>query len=118
MNDLWLPAPSATATTLAPDPNDKHVIAHTYQDCEPVLEHNNDLRKLGQKSDWGRHMAQIPNNILNKWLVEEWERGNLHLRLHSPEWMELVWKKLQDPDWAYLRVDKQPSGYARMGWTG
>lgn len=76
------------------------------QDVEPYLEHNKELRSQPQKSDWGRHVASVPNVIINRWLQEEWDRGNTSLTFGSPEWRALVWKKLQDPDWAYLRTDK------------
>lgn len=94
-------------TELYPDKNDKKdVLAHTYQDVEPILEDNRHLRSMPQKSDWGRHVASVPNNIIYQWLVEEWTRGNHGLRLHSDEWKRLVKRKLQDPEWAYLRTDK------------
>jgi hypothetical protein len=45
--------------------------------------------------------------ILVRWLNEEYARGNTHLRLFTREFNEtVVRRKLQDPDWAYLRVDK------------
>ena len=74
-------------------------------DVEPILEHNKTLRSMEQKSDWGRHVASVPNVIAVKWLNEEWQRGNF-IRYLSAEWMDLVAKKLKDPDWAYLRTDK------------
>lgn len=75
------------------------------QDVEPYLEWNKVLRDQPQKSDWGRHIASVPNVIIERWLNEEWQRGNTGLVLDSPEFKQLVWKKLQDPDYAYLRVD-------------
>jgi hypothetical protein len=73
-------------------------------DVEPILEHNKLLRTLDQKSDWGRHIATIPNVILVKWLNEAWQRGQ-NVRYLSPEWDELVARKLQDPEWSKLRTD-------------
>lgn len=75
------------------------------QDVEPILERNKELRKEAQKSDWGRHVASIPNVILTRWLNEEWERGNVSIRLFGPEMDALVERKLKDPEWAYLRTD-------------
>lgn len=74
-------------------------------DVEDVLERNKYLRSLPQKSDWGRHIASIPNVICVQWLNEEWHRGN-DIRFLSEEWDQLVAKKLKDPDWAFLRTDK------------
>jgi hypothetical protein len=63
------------------------------------------LRSQPQTSDWGRHIASIPNVILVKWLNEEHARGNVALRLFSEEFNRLIAKKLKDPEWAYLRTD-------------
>ncbi len=75
-------------------------------DVEDILENNKRLRSEPQKSDWGRHIASIPNIICVQWLNEEWARGNVGLRLFSEEWNKLMAKKLEDPDWAYLRTDR------------
>ena len=80
------------------------VIASATQDVEPILERNQHLRREPQTSDWGRHVATIPNVILLKWLNEEHARGNTGLRLFTKEFDELVAKKLADPDWAYLCI--------------
>ena len=84
---------------------EKRTIAvYSVDDVEPILEHNKALRAIDQKSDWGRHVASIPNVIMVKWLNEEWSRGS-NVRYLSAEWDQLVAKKLKDPEWAYLRVD-------------
>ena len=60
------------------DRGEKRIIAVSTQDVEPILERNRMLRGERQLSDFGRHVANIPN----------------------------VARKLQDPDWKHLRVDK------------
>jgi hypothetical protein len=82
------------------------VIASATQDVEPILERNQQLRGEAQKSDWGRHVATIPNVILLRWLNEEHARGNTGLRLFTKEFDELVARKLEDPDLKYLRTDR------------
>jgi hypothetical protein len=76
------------------------------QDCEPILEHNKYLQSQSQsrKSDF-RHIASIPNVILEKWLREAWEQGNHGLKWCGPEMDALVERKLKDPDWKWLRTD-------------
>jgi hypothetical protein len=86
------------------DSNGNLAVKHV-QDVEPILEHNKELRSQRQRSDWGRHVAEIPNVILTRWLNEEWARGNVSLRLLGPEMDALVDRKLKDPEWAYLRTD-------------
>lgn len=95
------------------DPNGQDLAIEHVQDCTPILEHNKALRTEEQHSDWGRHVARIPNVVYVKWLNEEHAKGNTNLRLFTPEFDEIVQKKLADPDNAYLRTDK-PS--LVMGW--
>jgi hypothetical protein len=101
-------------TVLVPLKQDRAVTVYSTDDVEPILERNKLLRSMDQKSDWGRHVASIPNIIMVKWLNEEWQRGN-EVRYLSPEWDTIVEKKLQDPEWAYLRTDKRQSavGYGQ-----
>jgi hypothetical protein len=88
----------------------------TSQDVEAILEHNKELRKERQDSDWGRHVASIPNVIMVKWLNEEWSKGNTTIRLFGPEMDALVERKLKDPEWAYLRTDSaQVQGFLGFG---
>jgi hypothetical protein len=91
------------------------VAVEQIQDVEPILERNKALRTEDQKSDWGRHVASIPNVIYVQWMNEEHARGNTSLRMFTPEFDLIVQKKLQDPEWAYLRVDKPA---LITGWTG
>lgn len=97
------------------DSNGQDIAIENIQDVEPILEQNKMLRTMEQKSDWGREIAEIPNVILIRWLNEEHAKGNESLRLFTPEMDAIVKKKLQDPDWAYLRTDKPA---LIMGWMG
>lgn len=75
-------------------------VAH-FQDCEDIIENNKRLRALPQTSDWGRHIASIPNNILLKWMLEE---GVPVFGMPAHEWDKFLRKKLADPDWRELRT--------------
>ena len=87
------------------DSGDLHV--ENIQDVEGILENNKILRDQRQtKTDGLKHVASIPNVVSIKWLNEEYMRGNVSLRMFTPEWDELVTKKLNDPAWRYLRVDR------------
>jgi hypothetical protein len=90
-------------TDLILDRNERKIIAYSEQDCDPILDWNAMLRSQSQKSDWGRHIATIPNVVLLKWFNEA---NDPTLRMYSKEWNEYVHKKLKDPEYAYLRVDK------------
>lgn len=90
----------------APQARDSKIVAVTEQDVEPILDLNKALRSMPQKSDWGRHVAKIPNVVLVTWLNEEYARGNTTIRLFGEEMDRLVERKLRDPEWAYLRVDR------------
>ena len=93
-------------TELILDRAGKRIIATATQDVEPILDRNHALRGEPQRSDWGRHVASVPNVILLKWLDEEYAAGNTRLRIFSSEFNALVAKKLADPDWKHLRTDK------------
>jgi hypothetical protein len=95
--------------------NDKTVVEQV-QDVEDILERNKAMRAERQDSDWGRHVASIPNVIMVRWLNEEWARGNTTIRLFGPEMDALVERKLKDPEWAYLRTDSaQVQGFMGFG---
>lgn len=97
------------------DSNGQDLAIEHVQDIEDIMENNKVLRTMDQKSDWGRHIASIPNVIYLQWLNEEHDKGNTSLRMYSKEFDEIVHKKLNDPEWAYLRVDKPA---LIMGWMG
>lgn len=102
------------ATEMHIDDSEKTFTLNRVQDVEPHLDLNKFLQTLKQNSDWGRHVAHIPNIFYERWLKEEWDRGNTHIRPFTPEFDELVERKLQDPDWKFLRTD---SGHM-SGWLG
>lgn len=77
------------------------------QDVEDIIKDNKRLQGESQRSDWGRHVARIPNIFLEQWLNEEHARGNVSITLFGPEMDALVERKLKDPEWKFLRVDSQ-----------
>ncbi len=85
------------------DPDGDRLTLEHIQDVEPILERNAALRREPQKSDWGRHIASIPNVILLRWMNED---GVNLLGLSSAEWGRYIKAKLADPDWRFLRVDR------------
>lgn len=102
-------------TELHIDEADKTLTINRIQDVEPIIELNKYLQTVQQKSDWGRHVATIPNIFYEKWIREEWDRGNIGIRIHTEEFDKLVERKLQDPDWRWLRTDKREANQA--GWS-
>jgi hypothetical protein len=101
-----------TRVLLLPDGS---AVADSWQDVEPILERNSRLRGEPQRSDWGRHVASIPNVILVAWLNEEAARGNAGLRMYTPEFNALVARKLADPAWKHLRTDAAFNGTLGFG---
>lgn len=96
------------------DPNGEDLTILHVQDVEPILEWNKASRSEQQGADWGRHVARIPNVIYVKWFDEEHARGNVHLRMFTPEFDLIVQRKLSDPEWAYLRTDRPK---LQAGWS-
>ena len=95
------------------DSNGRDLVIEHIQDVEPILECNKESRRDEQRGDWGRHVARIPNVVYVKWLDEELARGNTSLRLFTPEFDLIVQRKLNDPEWAYLRTDRPK---LQAGW--
>ena len=94
-------------TELLLDRGERKIIAVSMQDVEPILERNKALRGELQPHDCARLIADIPAVILVRWLNEEYARGNTHLRLFTREFNDtVVRRKLADPDWKHLRVDR------------
>jgi hypothetical protein len=96
------------------DSNGRDLAIEHVQDVAPILEWNRQARRDEQRSDWGRHVARIPNVIYVQWLNEEHARGNASLRLFTPEFDAIVQRKLDDPEWAYLRTDRPK---LQAGWS-
>lgn len=96
------------------DSNGKDLAIEHLQDVEPILQWNKRDREDEQRSEWGRHIARIPNVVYVKWLDEEHARGNRSLRMFTPEFDLIVQKKLDDPEWAYLRTDRPKR---QAGWS-
>lgn len=96
------------------DSNGKDLAIEHVQDVEPILQWNRQACREEQHCDWGRHVARIPNVIYVKWLDEEHARGNTALRMFTPEFDDVVQKKLADPEWAYLRTDRPK---LQSGWS-
>lgn len=93
-------------TRLHVDRSEKKFTIERRQDVEAIIENNKRLQSIEQKSDWGRHIASVPNIFLEQWLNEEWARGNKEMRLFSEDFNKMVALKLQSNEWKFLRVDK------------
>ncbi len=83
------------------DKTERKLVFERLQDCEPIIESNKAVAADPVKRDWGRHIATIPNVILEKWIVED---GVNYLALPKDEFDRLIRRKLRDPDWAHLRT--------------
>lgn len=97
------------------DSNGEDLAIEHVQDVEDILAWNKESRRDEQPSDWGRHIARIPNVLYVKWLDEEHAKGRTDLRMFTREFDQIVHKKLKDPEYAYLRTDKPA---LITGWLG
>jgi hypothetical protein len=98
---------SEVLTRVHKDAGERKIHFQRVQDVEPIIENNKRLQTMGQsrKSDF-RHIASIPNIFLERWLNEEYARGNTSITLFGEEMDKLVARKLRDPEWKFLRTDK------------
>lgn len=69
------------------------------QDVEAILDNNRRLHNENKNKRAGemQHVATIPNIIINKWLGEG-------INIFDPASSADVAKKLNDPEWQYLRT--------------
>lgn len=90
------------------DESDKLTHLVTWQDVEPVLDLNKRLQNESQRRAGAfHHVGFVPDVFALKWFNEEWERGH-RMRWMDEEHMRIIWRKLQDPDWKFLRTtDRQ-----------
>jgi hypothetical protein len=84
----------------------RNLVVHSYQDVEDIIESNKRAHLDGKQTGNFRKVADIPNNVLNQWLVEEWARGNVDMKLFDEQFNALVKRKLNDHDWLFLRTDR------------
>jgi hypothetical protein len=82
--------------------SDRTTIGYS-QDVEPVLdvnkdEYNNYDKHLDRGNEM-RHVARIPASVQLKWLLED------GIDIHNKDHMGAVLRKLNDPDWRYLRTN-------------
>lgn len=86
----------------------------TIQDVEDIVEENKLLQSMEQtNTDGMKHIAQIPLNVLNQWMNEEWAKGNTTMRFGDDEFEMMVAAKLADPDNSVWRTDGVKH---RVGW--
>lgn len=75
-----------------------------WQDCESILDANKRMQNGEKQVGNMRLTSQIPVIIIEQWLREEWQRGNIGLKLADAEFDALIFRKLRDPDWKWLRT--------------
>lgn len=77
-------------------------LLHYEQDAEPIVDSNKIKANAGRdyyardKDMW--RVASIPIGIQYKWLIED------GLDVHDPDQWDRVARKLNDPDWRYLKT--------------
>lgn len=97
------------------DAAEKKLIVERAQDVTDIVETNKFLQGEEQRSDWGRHIARVPVIVIEKWLNEEYARGNTQLRYLGPGFDEWFAKKIKEPDNKAWRVDN-PSNPFFVGY--
>lgn len=76
-----------------------------WQDCEDILDANKRMQNGEKQVGPMRLTSQIPLVIIEWWLREAWERGQIGLKMVDEEFDKIIFRKLADPDWKWLRVN-------------
>lgn len=101
-------------TILKIEDGDLHV--RNVQDVEDIIENNKRLQAEPQKSDWGRHIASVPNVFINKMMNDAYMRGNVNMRMFDEEFNRLYeWNIRNNENWRAFRTDN-PSNPFHLGW--
>lgn len=85
---------------VAVDRADGTVTFERVQDVAPILDDNRQLEQQAQRGDF-RHVGTVPNVLIEKWINEE---GAPVLAMSSDEFARFIRRKLDDPDYRYLRT--------------
>ena len=87
------------------DANGRVVLAtERVQDCEDILDDNKRMQNGERQVGDMRLTSQIPLVVIELWLREAWDRGQVGLMLADREFDEIIFRKLRDPDWKWLRT--------------
>ena len=95
---------AGVTTTFHYDEDGDKSIIETTQDVEPILEANKAMQADGDGYTPSRdlkHIASIPLVIVQKWMEED---GVNFLALGKPEKRAYLRRKLNDPEYLYLRT--------------
>ena len=74
------------------------------QDCEAIIDDNKRMQNGERQVGSFRMTSQIPLIFIEKWLNEEHARGNVNLKFADREFDKIIFRKLQDPDYKWLRT--------------
>ena len=100
--DSFTDRDSGIITSVYYDDAEDTTVVNSHQDAEPVINRNKRLLLQGDdgysadRSD--RRVASIPNNILQKWLLEE----GISI-FDEDDWPKIA-ARLDDPSWRWLRT--------------
>jgi hypothetical protein len=73
-------------------------------EIEAILDYNKRMQNGEKQVGNYRLTSQIPLIIIEKWLNEAWMRGQVGLKLCDEEFDKIIFQKLRDPDWKWLRT--------------
>ena len=95
---------AGVVSTFHYDEDGDKTIIETVQDVEPILEANKAMQTDGDGYTPSRdlkHIASIPLVVVEKWMNDD---GVNFLSLGRQEKRAYLRKKLNDPEWAYLKT--------------
>lgn len=81
--------------------NSDGIVVERIQDIAPILDRNRALQNEPQRTESFRHIGTVPNVLIEKWINEE---GAPVLAMSAHEFARFIRRKLNDPDYAYLRT--------------
>lgn len=90
------------------DEGENHTFIHTTQDVAPYFDANQEFRTSGSdgysQSRAFKHIATVPHIIADKWCIEDGITRVQFNRMPGKEKAAYIKRKLNNPDYAYMRT--------------
>jgi|3_EtaG_2_1085321.scaffolds.fasta_scaffold313007_2 hypothetical protein len=118
MSGLILDATGGVMTSIETDEGAGKTHIRVQQDVENII----DANKAGQNSGHDgynrdrsmRHLAEVPFGVIHQWMMDDGLPVRRYFQMSKAEKEAYVTRKLNDPNWAYLRAFWQNPVHSRV----
>ena len=113
-----LNASDGVITTFDTDESTGEAFINSYQDVEGIIDANKYNQNSGHdgynRDRSMRHFAEVPMNIIMKWMQDDGMTSRQYFTMAKGEKEAYIQRKINDPNWAYLRAYWQNPANSRI----